>query len=157
MASEKMKGTFIVKSFSQLSLDELHRIFILRQKVFVVEQDCAYLDADGLDEKAMHLFFLSDDSKLAAYSRILPAGLSYPDHVAIGRVVVDQEFRRAGLGRDIMTEALSYINEYFPAQKIKISAQCYLEAFYQSLGFKQQGESYLEDGIPHIAMTYNPK
>jgi ElaA protein len=143
---------FITKNWKELSRDELHEIFILRQKVFVVEQDCAYLDADGLDPESLHLFKIKEGGALMAYARILPPGLYYKNQAAIGRVVVDPAFRKTGWGKKIMLYAMDRCREHFPGHSIRISAQQYLETFYLDLGFVASGEKYLEDGIPHMAM-----
>jgi len=149
--SGKMDLKIEIKSFDQLNNRELYSICALRQEVFVVEQECAYLDADGLDEFALHLF-TKDKNELLAYSRILPPGRYYESYSAIGRVVVKKDQRKSGLGRLIMKESVKVAFSKYPDEAIKISAQCYLTSFYESLDFKTSGESYLEDGIPHIAM-----
>ena len=139
-------------SFYQLSLDQLYELMALRQAVFVVEQDCPYLDADGKDQAAYHLLGYNDQGVLVAYTRLLAPGSSYADHAAIGRVVTRASERRTGLGRLLMLESISMVRKLFNSPDIKISAQSYLIKFYESLGFKTIGASYLEDGIPHIAM-----
>lgn len=149
-----MMETIVHKSFEELNKKELYDLMQLRQEVFVVEQDCPYLDADGLDFKAIHVFQYNSD-KMIAYSRILPPGLVYKEACAIGRVVTSKISRNAGIGRQLMVESISLCKHFYPGTLIKISAQQHLKSFYNSLGFKQTGESYLEDGIPHIAMYYN--
>ncbi|MEM1328293.1 MAG: GNAT family N-acetyltransferase [Bacteroidota bacterium] len=149
-----MASTFVLKRFEELSLDELYAIMRLRQEVFIVEQDCPYLDADGKDQASLHLMLLQDDN-LAAYVRLLPEGISYDDYVSIGRVVSAIKYRRAGYGRRIMQEALKVAKAQWSPLPIKISAQVYLLNFYTALGFKAVGTSYMEDDIPHIAMIYS--
>lgn len=141
------------KSFYDLSLDELYAIMALRQEVFIVEQDCPYLDADGKDQKSMHMMAVDPDKKLIAYVRILPKGISYPQHSSIGRVVNSEKVRGKGIGKAIMMEAINYMREKHSHDPIKISAQCYLLDFYESLGFQKVGGEYLEDNIPHHAMV----
>jgi ElaA protein len=126
----------------------------LRQQVFVVEQKCAYLDADGLDRSAYH-FMIYDNDQLAAYTRILDRGQVYEDYVAIGRVVTSQDYRGKGLGKELMLKTLEQCKKLFHDAPIKISAQEYLVKFYKHLNFKAVGEVYLEDDIPHIAMIYH--
>ncbi len=138
------------KCFQYLSLDELYAILKLRSNVFIVEQDCAYLDPDGDDKTAWHLMGIIDD-KLNAYARLLPPGLKYEDS-SIGRVVTAQNIRRSGFGRQLMKKAIEQCREIWPGNSITISAQHYLEPFYQELLFETKSGPYLEDGIPHIRM-----
>lgn len=139
------------KAFKELSTIELYDIMNLRQEVFVVEQECAYLDADGKDQVSYHLT-MKDGDNLIVYARLLPKGVSYPDFASIGRVVTSSKVRSKGLGKKIMISALNYCEKLFPSQSIKISAQTYLENFYKGFKFETTGEAYLEDDIPHIAM-----
>ncbi|MEN8138557.1 MAG: GNAT family N-acetyltransferase [Bacteroidota bacterium] len=139
-----------IKTFEELSTTELYQIINLRERVFVVEQKCYYLDADNNDQKAWHLL-LFEGKNLAAYLRILPPNVTY-EYPSIGRVVVDVKYRSLNLGRKIMEEAINFLKEKYPKQPIKIGAQVYLNKFYQSLGFINNSEEYLEDGIPHVDM-----
>lgn len=138
-------------NFAELSLEKLYDIFVLRQEVFIVEQNCPYLDADGKDIDGMHLT-IETDNQLAAYARILPKGISYPKYCSIGRVVTSPHYRRQNLGIQIMKYAIEQCKLHYPGQDIKISAQCYLMDFYRKFDFKPIGNEYLEDDIPHIAM-----
>ncbi len=141
--------------FDKLSTRQLYRISALRQEVFVVEQNCPYLDADGKDEHAYH-FMLWKNDDLAGYFRLLPKGISYTDYASIGRVVTAPLYRSQNLGRELMRQALIWCSILFVGEKIKISAQSHLEKFYESFGFKATGEYYLEDDIPHSAMIFMP-
>ena len=143
---------FINKPYSELSLDELYEIMVLRQEVFVVEQDCPYLDADGKDQQAWHLMGFDKKEKLVAYSRIVPRGISYKNYPSIGRIVSSPSVRGNGIGKKLMIASIGTSENLFKGQPIKISAQCYLIKFYESFGFKPEGKEYLEDNIPHIAM-----
>jgi ElaA protein len=138
-----------IKTFEQLNTKELYQIIQLREKVFIVEQECYYLDADGKDDVSWHLMLHSGDN-LIAYLRILPPGISYKTP-SIGRVVVDNDYRKKGYAIDIMKIAMNFLDEKYNIG-ITISAQMYLNKFYSELGFKNVGEEYLEDGIPHIKM-----
>jgi ElaA protein len=140
------------KAFEGLSLQDLYELLALRQEVFIVEQDCPYLDADGKDPDSWHLLGRDEQGRLAAYARILPPGLSYEDYPAIGRVVTAPFCRGKGHGKDLMKAAIAHCISLFGDRAIKISAQTYLLKFYESLGFRSTGEEYLEDGIPHTAM-----
>ena len=147
-----MEINFTCLSFDQLNLYQLYDIMVLRQEVFVVEQNCPYLDADGNDQKSRHLIGYSDDGELLAYARLLPKGMSYENYHSIGRVVTSSKARGKGYGRPLMQQAITASQQYFGDGTIKISAQAHLEKYYVSLGFKIVGEGYLEDGIPHIGM-----
>jgi ElaA protein len=139
-----------VKTFIELNTTELYNILQLRAKVFVVEQDCVYQDLDGKDQNAIHIIGVKSD-KIIAYTRIFKPG-SYYDVASIGRVVVAKKERRYGYGKVIMEASIEAVKEYLKEETIKISAQEYLKKFYNELGFKEVGERYLEDGIPHIVM-----
>ncbi len=149
--------TWQTKTFTELSLNQLYDVLKLRVDIFVVEQTCFYPDLDGekgqLDRhpQTLHLLGYQDD-QLVAYLRILPKGQSYPNNISIGRVVIAVNARGGGLGHELMTEALSLCQKYFPCEDIKISAQQHLKSYYQKHGFTQVSEMYLEDDIPHIAM-----
>lgn len=145
--------TFECLPFSELSLERLYEIMRLRQEVFVVEQSCAYLDADGNDQISFHLMGFNDDGKIIAYVRLLPKGVTYDNYPSIGRVVVSLAARKKGIGILLMKEAFQKARLLFGEAAIKISAQCYLIPFYENLGFINVGKEYLEDGIPHIGMV----
>ena len=145
-----MELTWTYKPFDALSPAELYAILQLRIEVFAVEQNCVYQDADGKDQHSFHLCGWDGD-RLAAYCRLLPAGLSY-DHPSIGRVVTSIHYRKGGYGRELMQKAITRSNEQFKDPIIIISAQYYLKTFYESLGFKQISDVYREDNIPHIKM-----
>lgn len=136
--------------FEELSLKELYKVLQLRSEVFVVEQNCVYQDIDGKDEKALHVLGYEGEL-LVAYTRIFPPGVYFTE-AAIGRVVVKEESRKNSFGHEILEASIRAIKEHYQTQKIKLSAQIYLTKFYESHGFDQVGEAYLEDGIPHIAM-----
>ena len=140
----------IIKTFEELTTLELHNLLQLRSEVFVVEQECVYQDIDGNDFKSLHVIG-KKEGKIVAYTRCFKPG-DYFEEASIGRVVVDKEERKYGYGHDIMKASLQAIKNRFKTEKIKLSAQTYLIKFYESHGFKQTGEGYLEDGIPHIAM-----
>ncbi|MGE0020717.1 MAG: GNAT family N-acetyltransferase [Draconibacterium sp.] len=143
---------FIFKTFQELTVDELYDILRLRSEIFVVEQTCVYNDLDGLDKDAVHLFY-KNERKIVAYARLLKPGTRFADF-SIGRVVVKESERRTGLGIELMGEAKKFIINEWGAGKIKISAQSYLQRFYENLGFEVITEMYLEDGIPHYGMLY---
>ncbi|WP_458628243.1 GNAT family N-acetyltransferase [Winogradskyella sp. PC D3.3] len=138
------------KHFNELTTQELYNILQLRSEVFVVEQDCVYQDIDGKDQNALHSLGY-DNGILVAYTRIFKPGY-YFEEASIGRVVVQQKYRKYKYGYAIMEASIEAIKTYYNATTIKISAQLYLKQFYNNLGFIEVGEDYLEDGIPHINM-----
>lgn len=138
------------EEWHQIGRDALYALLQLRAEVFVVEQDCAYQDLDGKDDSALHVGAW-EGSKCVATARVLPPGVSYAEP-SIGRVVVKADHRRLGLGRELMGHALAAALDRWPEAGIRISAQSYLEEFYQSLGFVTSSEPYLEDDLPHVQM-----
>ena len=141
--------------FNELSTSLLYSIMRVRQEVFIVEQDCPYLDADSKDQFGYHLLGINEQGDLIAYTRLLPKGVSYSEYCSIGRVLTSEKGRGKGAGKEIMLQSIAACKKLFPDQKIKISAQSYLDKFYTDLGFEATGESYLEDNIPHQAMIYS--
>jgi ElaA protein len=146
-----MTPKFILKRFNELSAPELYQILQLRSEVFVVEQNCVYQDMDGKDNKALHLLGIFDD-KVVAYSRLFAPGY-YFDNASIGRVVINNDYRDRKWGHSLIKESIKAVNSAFGTDAITISAQLYLKKFYEAHGFVQEGEEYLEDGIPHIRMN----
>ena len=142
-----------LKKFEDLSALELYEILRLRSEVFVVEQNCVFLDMDDKDQFSQHLQGRID-GQLAAVVRILPPRLAY-DEPSIGRVVSSPKFRRKGVGIELMKTAIEKTISLYGAVPIKIGAQLYLKKFYESFGFLQCSETYLEDDIPHIKMIRN--
>ena len=138
--------------FYELTLDQLYIIMQLRQDVFVVEQNCPYLDADDKDQMSYHILGEDVEGKLQAYTRLVPPGISYNGYASIGRVITSAAVRGKKQGVPLMEYSIQKCNEIWPNTSIKISAQTYITHFYQSLGFNPVGEEYLEDDIPHIAM-----
>ena len=147
---------FVSKPFTKLTLEELHDLFVLRSEVFVVEQDCIYQDIDGKDPKGIHILGLDRKKKIAAYARVLPKGESYCSYVSIGRIVVSKTFRGKNYGHDLLKKGIEEAIKLDSTSLIKISAQAHLVSFYNSHGFIVDGDAYLEDGIPHIAMIFKP-
>lgn len=139
--------------FADFTAPLLYQCLKLRVDIFVVEQCCYYPELDNLDldENTQHLIALEGD-KVVGYCRILPAGLVYENYVSIGRVALAESARGKGLAHQLMQHALEIIKREFNNANIKISAQHYLEKFYQQHQFDTVSEVYLEDDIPHIAM-----
>ncbi len=143
--------------FYELSLDELYAILALRQEVFIVEQNCPFLDADGKDQIGLHLMIFNETQNLVAYTRLFDKDVYYQGYTSIGRVVTSPKARGGGLGRVLMEKSIEKVLTLYGKEPIKIGAQKYLEKFYQSLGFELTGKDYIEDGIPHIYMIYPNK
>jgi ElaA protein len=139
------------RGFHELTTVELYRIVVLRQRVFVVEQRCVYLDADGLDLVSRHLWAAHGD-ELRAYLRIVPAGAKYAE-VSLGRVITAPEARGTGLGRELVRRGIIIAAGAVGTAPIRIGAQAHLERFYGELGFRRDSDLYEEDGIPHIEMV----
>lgn len=149
-----MNISWVFKSFDELTPRELYAILRLRIEVFVVEQNCVFQDADDLDQECYHLSGWSDEGNLLAYTRLVPAGVRYAN-ASIGRVVVSPAARHLGLGRLLMNESIRVLFNHWGEQPVQIGAQLYLKEFYESLGFAQSSDIYMEDGIPHIEMIRN--
>lgn len=141
---------FKIKPFNELSTTELYEILQLRSEVFVVEQNCVYQDIDGKDQKAIHILGYYE-GVLAAYSRLFKPNEYFADS-SIGRLIVKASHRDKKLGHDLLRTSMVTIKELFNETNITISAQLYLQKFYEGHGFVTVGESYLEDDIPHIEM-----
>lgn len=148
-----MENTWSLKKFEELTVHELYAVLQLRSEVFVVEQNCVYPDMDDKDQAAWHLMCIKN-KRLVAYTRLLPPGISYPQP-SIGRVVTSPSARRSGLGRELMLRSIKSCEDLFGKNSIMIGAQLYLKKFYESLGFHQTSDMYLEDGIEHIKMIYH--
>ncbi len=145
------KITWITKAFKDLSVDEYWEILHLRTEIFVVEQDCPYQEVDEKDKKSFHIFGRAETGEVIATSRIVLPGVSY-NEISIGRVALKKEYRGKGIADEMMLETFKFIEQEFGKVPIRISAQEYLLNFYGKHGFKQIGEGYLEDNIPHVEM-----
>ena len=133
--------TWHIKSFKELSQEELYEALKIRAEIFVVEQNCPYNDLDNKDNIAKHVLGKEGDF--------------YTDHASIGRILISGEKREKKIGNELVEKSINYCKENFPGAEIKISAQFHLKSFYQKAGFVYKGETYLEDGIPHCSM-YHP-
>ncbi len=143
-----MRTDLYVKHFHELTVDELYEILKLRVSVFVVEQNCPYMEVDDLDQSAIHVY-LKDENGIQAYLRVMDKNISRK-YVSIGRVIAVK--RRCGLGSQILREGIRQAIESFGAKEIYLEAQTYAKALYEKQGFKQISEEFLEDGIPHVKM-----
>ncbi|MGM0751725.1 MAG: GNAT family N-acetyltransferase [Bacillota bacterium] len=139
-----------LKSFNELSTHELYGILQVRTQVFVVEQQCPYMEVDGKDLHAYHLY-KEENGEVVAYARLLPPGVSYKEP-SIGRVLVKEDYRGKGLASELVKRGLDFIHDKLGERIVKIQAQEYLREFYGSYGFRAITETYLDDGIPHIDM-----
>lgn len=139
-----------VKIFDDITTKELYNILKVRQEVFVVEQEAAYLDADDTDQKAIHIWAEKDD-KVVAYCRIFDQGVKYKE-TSIGRVLTHPDYRKLKLGRTLVGYAVDTIENRYKTSAIRISAQDYLIKFYEDFGFISTDKKYLEDNLPHTEM-----
>lgn len=142
--------TLHIKTFKQLTVDELYELLRVRTEVFVVEQDCVYQDMDGDDKEAIHVWITEGD-KVVALARVCPAGVHLPT-ISIGRVITT--VRGKGYGKQIMLAAIDVAVDHFGATSIDIEAQEYAKGFYEGVGFKQTSDTFMLDGIPHIKMRW---
>ena len=140
-----------IARFDQLTTDQLYSILQARSTVFVLEQNCVYLDLDGKDQHCHHLCAWNDNRELLAYLRIVPPGLSFTP-ASLGRVITTAQARGTGIGKQLLARGIQACHEIYPDHDIRIGAQHYLEKFYQSFGFVTDSAIYLEDGIPHVEM-----
>lgn len=140
----------ITKHFSELSVREYHRIVQAREAVFFLEQHITEPDADAADPQSVFMW-MEDNARVVAFLRVIPAGIAY-DEASVGRVLVDASYRRRGLCRSLMSEALRYIARTWGPQPIRISAQEHLAGFYTTFGFAPVSGTYFEAGIPHVKM-----
>ena len=139
-----------VTAFKSLKVEKLYDIISLRQEIFIVEQDCPYIDADGIDTKCIHISGYHKKN-LIAYSRIMPKGINYKE-ASIGRIITKKEYRGFGIGNKLVSISIDEIYKNYGNQPIRLSGQIYARDFYEKLGFVGEGKEYLEDGIPHISM-----
>jgi len=153
-----------LQCFNELTTHQLYAILKLRSEVFVLEQNCPYIDPDGRDSEATHLTAWTTDPDPnsiptpIAYARIFTNGSPHSPSPSIGRVVVEPQSRKKGLGRELMNRAITETRALVASKPITISAQHYLEKFYQSLGFQTISETpYMEDWIPHVKMVLTSK
>lgn len=146
-----MQIRWIVKPFETLTNYELYDVLQLRNEVFVVEQNCVYQDCDEKDKNSIHILgYINND--LACTARLLPISISYTDYFSIGRVVTKQKYRGKNIGKTLMEKAINELYNTWGKVNIKIGAQAYLKKFYESFGFEDKNEPYIEDGIPHLIM-----
>lgn len=150
-----MEFTEICKPFESLTNKELYAILKLRSEIFVVEQNCVFLDMDDKDQVCQHLM-LFQHKELMAYARIVPAGTSYAEP-SIGRIVSSNAARGKGFGKMLVKLAIDNCIRLCGNKPIKIGAQLYLKTFYASFGFVTSSEVYDEDGIDHIEMIRSPQ
>ncbi|CAN5791472.1 GNAT family N-acetyltransferase [soil metagenome] len=156
MTSAALPSTFDLSwrwyAFDELSTRELQNIYMARQQVFTLEQQCIYLDADGCDEVSHHLAAWAPGHRVPlAYARLVAPGVKYTEP-SMGRVITTSAARGMGLGRELVRRTIEHSAQVYPRLGLRISAQTRLEAFYAELGFLSDGEPYMEDGIPHTEM-----
>ena len=147
-----MEINFSWQRFTDISGEEMHEMLSLRQSVFVVEQKCAYLDADELDTQSWHLLGRRVDGRLVAYGRLNFPNTRYPEP-SFGRVLTTKETRGIGAGRRIVEACIRKSIQEYPGLNIRISAQAHLTKFYQGFGFIRVGDPYDDEGIEHIDMV----
>ena len=147
-----MDWEIIQKPFDALTVNELYDVLQLRQIVFVVEQTCIYVDADGRNDKEGHHTLIYDNGNLVAYARMIDTGISFKNEASIGRIITKDSHRGSGLGKVLMDRCMEYMETHFGTNQIRLSAQVYAIHFYNKCGFDAIGEEYMEDDIPHTNM-----
>lgn len=147
-----MEFNITCRDFNALTPHELYAILRLRSEVFVVEQQCIFLDADNIDQLCEHVMVCDSNGELVGCTRLVPPGVTF-EEMSVGRVVTHPSVRKKGVGRLVMNESISLLYTLYGKRPIKIGAQHYLKHFYESFGFRQAGEIYDEDGIDHIHMV----
>jgi ElaA protein len=145
-----MEVQWKLTDFANLLPLEIYKILQLRSEVFILEQHCLFMDADNGDYLAWHLCAWADD-KLIGYARIIPPGQNYKEP-SIGRVLTSRQFRKQGIGKELMQRSISAVYNLFGKTSIQIGAQLYLKKFYEGFGFRQNSDVYFEDHIEHIKM-----
>jgi ElaA protein len=150
-----MTASWVEKAWGELDRDEVYAILALRQRVFIVEQTCPYLDADGVDAACRHLWAVGPDGAMLAYLRIVPAGVKFAE-ASLGRVITAPEARGTGLGKALIAEGLARLARTYGPVPVRIGAQKYLERFYGDFGFVRSSDDYDEDGIVHLEMLWTP-
>jgi len=143
---------FVYSSFNDLSSVQLEKIYSLRQRIFIIEQQCFYQDIDGSDSEAFHLLLYKENT-LAAYLRIFEPGLKFKEASSMGRIVVDKAFRGSDVGKELIKKGIALAKQHYPGKPIKIEAQAALDSYYQKFGFTPLGEIYIVDDIPHQLMV----
>lgn len=141
-------------TLSELSGEDVYELFMLRQQVFMIEQNCLYQDIDAIDQQALHLRYLDEKGDLAGYLRVIPDASN--QELAIGRVAVKKKYRRRGIAQELMEAAIGKCQQAFPSQRIRLAGQTYLIDFYSRFGFVAVGPEYVEDDIPHQDMVLQP-
>jgi len=144
-------GTWFLKTFNELSSDELYNILKLRNAIFIVDQQCVFADIDGRDQACCYHFFCTLNGQIIAYARIFGPGQIYQEP-CLSRVCTSLDQRGKGMGKELLKRTLDEMSRLFPGQSIRIGAQLYLKTFYENFGFKIDGDRYIEDGIEHIQM-----
>ena len=140
----------IIKSFAELTLDELYAILQCRSEVFGMEQEILYVDPDDMDQASVHIYVTDGQGKMASYLRVIPPGVKFPHAASIGRVLTLPHWRGRGLARLLMEKAID--TALAMSDKIEIEAQAYLHDFYTSLGFQPVSDVYILEGLPHVSM-----
>ena len=138
----------VVKTFEELTRDELYEILRVRSAVFVVEQNCPYQDIDGVDRQALHVFLRQND-RILAYLRVFERD---EQTAQIGRVLTVE--RGKGFGKTVFRAGLQAAEERMKKKSVYLEAQTYAIGFYEKEGFQVTSEDFLEDGVPHVKMEY---
>lgn len=141
------------KPLQDLSALEVHHLYKLRVDVFVNEQQCPYAEIDDIDALPTTLHITAwENEELAGVARLFPDEIDGEKVAHFGRFVVAPSHRGSGLSQGIMNHALRLCDEHFPHQPVFLTAQAPLETYYGSFGFTRCGETFDDEGIPHVPM-----
>lgn len=143
-----------IKTFDELTVNELYRILYLRTATFVVDQKRIYQEVDNRDQKAIHIFDLDASGRILAYARVFP--INHGQAVSFGRVVTSKKVRGQGVGGQLLKRIMQVIRKYYPNKKISIESQVQVQGFYRQAGFKSEGKAFIYKSTPHIKMVHAP-
>lgn len=145
----------IFSSFESLTSEQIEAVFSLRQRIFIIEQQCFYEDIDGSDSRANHLLLYKNNT-LAGYLRIFEPGIKFENASSLGRIVVDVPYRGTNVGKKLIKNGIEKSLKLYPKAIIKIEAQAALDKYYHQFGFRSIGDTYIVDDIPHQLMIFEP-
>lgn len=144
-----------LKVFQKLTAMQVYQILMLRQNIFVMEQNCLYGDIDGCDPDALHQL-LTVEGELIGYCRLFAPGV-VDAAIVVGRVMISEKMRHQGLATQLMEKVIQFALSEWPGVNLIVSAQSHLQKFYERLGFNVISSPYDEDGIEHIKMMLSTK
>lgn len=129
---------------------DLQIAFAIRQKVFIEEQEVPEVEEfdefDTLDAACDHILVYYNEQPVGTGRLRVVDGYG-----KLERICILKGFRKFGLGK-VIIQGLEEIALEKALTKSKLNAQSYAEGFYEKLGYKREGEEFMDCGIPHILM-----